>query len=173
MGKYHSRIKISSSPCLLNGSHSPANCFEAWPVNPQRDLALAIELAWSSRIISLINLWERNMSFHPPPSPFLPQSVTVFSLHFLPHKKKISASFISLSNRKKNNVTKIVRIRIMSQDLIQWAIGILSKPAVSKYAYSEMIISRGEDPKWQIPCLTSPTQNLRNQGVAYQWGQSV
>lgn len=172
MGKYHSRIKISSSPCLLNGSHSPANCFEAWPVNPQRDLALAIELAWSSRIISLINLWERNMSFHPPP-PFFLSLLQSSPFIFCLIKKNISASFISLSNRKKNNVTKIVRIRIMSQDLIQWAIGILSKPAVSKYAYSEMIISRGEDPKWQIPCLTSPTQNLRNQGVAYQWGQSV
>lgn len=53
----------------------------------------------------------------------------------------------------------------MSQDLIRWATGILSKPAVSKYAYSEMIISRGEDPKWQVPCLSSPTHNLRSDAL--------
>lgn len=48
----------------------------------------------------------------------------------------------------------------MSDDLIMGAIGIPSKPAVSKYAYSEMIISRVIDPKWQVPCLSSPPKNL-------------
>lgn len=34
-GNTHVCIKISPSPRLLNGSHSPANCFEAGPVTPQ------------------------------------------------------------------------------------------------------------------------------------------
>lgn len=46
----------------------------------------------------------------------------------------------------------------MSQDLIHPTIP--PNTAVSKYAYSELIISRGEDPKWQIPYLSSPPQNL-------------
>lgn len=115
------------------------------------------------------------MSFRPPY--FLSQSVTVvlyFPLHFLPHKS-ISAWFISLSNRKKDNVTKIGRIHIMSQDLIHWAIGIPPNTVVSKYAYSELIISRDEDPKWWVPSLlsdslSSPPKNLWNQGIAFHWG---
>lgn len=55
-GNTHCCIQISSSHCLLNGSRSPANCFEARPVDPLRDPAPLIGLAWSYRNISFINL---------------------------------------------------------------------------------------------------------------------
>lgn len=88
-GNTHSCTRISSSPCLLNGSHFPANCFEARPANPLWDLAQPIELAWSYRKISLLSIFERETCLFRP-SPFPPRSITVlvyFSLLILPHRK--------------------------------------------------------------------------------------
>lgn len=151
-GNTHSCIKISSSPCLLNDSHSPANCFEARPVNPQWDLALLIELARSYRNISLLSIFEREICLFTLPLPPLNllQCFCMYPSIFCLMKAFLLNSFHSATG-KKDNVTKIGRIHIMSQDLIHWAIGIPFNTAVSKYAYSECIISRGEDPKWQIP----------------------
>lgn len=168
MGKYHSCIKISSSPCLLNGSHSPANCFEGRPVNPQWDLAVLIELAWSYRNISLLSIFEWEICLST-----LPLSLSIcYSLlsHFLPHKR---AFLLHSFHRATGKRTKIVRIQIMSQDLIHWAIGIAPNTVGSEYAYSEFIISTGDDPKLQMPCLSSPPQNSQNQAIAHQRGQGL
>lgn len=86
-------VKIFSSPCLLNGCHSPANCFEAKTINPQWDLVPFIELAWSYRNISLLSIFEGgNMSSHP--LPFLPQSVWVSYVFIFCHIK----AFLSKSS---------------------------------------------------------------------------
>ncbi len=160
MGKYHSCIKISSSSCLLNSSHSPANCFEAWPVNPQWDLALLIELAWSYRNISLLSIFEREICLFTLP-PFslnlLQSSPSIFWLikthlcfiHFTEQQEKEQC------DKDCEDSDHVTRLNPLSHKDS-------SKCCSIKNAYSDLIISRGKDPKWQIPFLSSPPQNWWN-----------